>query len=180
MAHYIFQRNNGWGDYDFIVNFETMELTDYPEYAAQIDDNYLGYLDIPYLNSLGFYPVGITTYSLRINPLQMFIPGMRGYRPVRMPGAARQRGAAPRPMPGRPAPMRSVPHPHPAPAGRPGPAPAARPNPAPAARPNPAPAARPNPAPAAGPMGGRTQPGNGGQRGPAGNPGPGGKGPGRR
>ena len=68
MAHYVFQRNNGFGDYDYIRNFETMEITDYPEFAAQVDDRYMPYLDMRYLNGLGFYAIGITSLALRIAP----------------------------------------------------------------------------------------------------------------
>lgn len=169
MAHYIFERNNGYGDYDYIYNFETMEITDYPEYAAQIDDHYLGYIDLPYLNHMGFYPVGITRYALRINPMLLFMPRVRGYRPARMPAAPRARGVAPRPMPGRPVPPPRAPHPVPPHA----PAPHA-PHPAPQVnRPLPG---QPVPGvPGRGPVGPV-----GGPTGPMGGPlGPGDKGPGR-
>lgn len=187
MAHYIFQRNNGYGDFDFIASFETMELTDYPEYAVQIDDDYIGYIDMPYLNQLGFFPVGITSYGLRINPMNQFRPGLRGYRPIRLPGLPRLRGAAPRPMPGRPVPPPRPMHPQPpvpprGPAPRverplPGrPAPVA---PAPARPVAPAAPARPvapaAPARPAAPV----VPGKPGDKGPGGR-GPGGMGPGRR
>ncbi|MBQ9409915.1 MAG: hypothetical protein IJU28_11080 [Clostridia bacterium] len=106
MAHYVFQRNNGWGDYDYIRNFETMEITDYPEFAAQVDDKYMGFIDIPYLNSLGFFPIGITSLALRIVPMLLFAPTVRGYRPAIKPRPARLRGAprGPRPTTG-PMPM---------------------------------------------------------------------------
>ncbi|MBR5379315.1 MAG: hypothetical protein IK140_02165 [Clostridia bacterium] len=131
MAHYVFQRNNGFGDFDYIRNFETMEITDYKEFAAQVDDRFMAYLDIPYLNSLGFFPIGITSLALRIEPLLLFTPLVRGFRPAAKPRAPRLRGAAPGPrpltgpMPGlRPAPVQrraSTPRPAPRPAqpGRP-------------------------------------------------------------
>ena len=81
MAHYVFQRNNGYGDFDYIRSFETMEITDYPEQAAQVDDRYMAYIDIPYLNSLGFFAVGITSLALRILPMLLFQPLTRGFRP---------------------------------------------------------------------------------------------------
>lgn len=152
MAHYVFQRNNGYGDYDYIRNFETMEITDYKEYAAQVDDKYMGYLDIPYLNSLGFFAIGISRLALRIIPDFLFVPRIRGFRPTVMPRAPRARGAAPMPRPV------IVPVPAPRPAPRPRPAPAPRP--------------APRPAPA-GP--GALRPA---RRGPGGK-GPGGRGPGR-
>ena len=125
MAHYVFQRNNGFGDFDYITNFETMEITDYKEYAAQVDDEFIGYIDIPYLNSLGFFAVGISTLALRINQLLNFRPIIRGFRPLVLPRAPRARGAAPRPMPGRPVPP---PRPMARPAARPmAPKPAPRP-----------------------------------------------------
>lgn len=143
MAHYVFQRNNGFGDFDYIADFETMEITDYKEYAAQVDDAFIGYIDIPYLNSLGFFAVGISTLALRINHLLNFRPVIRGFRPLVLPRAPRARGAAPRPMPGRPVPP-------PRPMARP----AARPTaPRPAARPKPA-----SPGPAPGPMGPKPAP----------------------
>ena len=149
MAHYVFQRNNGFGDFDYIANFETMELTDYKEYAAQVDDQFIGYIDIPYLNSLGFFAVGISTLALRINQLLNFRPLIRGFRPKFAPRPPRLRGAAPRPMPGRP-----VPPP------RPAPRPAARPKPAPAPR-----AVGPKPAPRPAPKAAPKKPGG---RGPGG------------
>lgn len=102
MAHYVFQRNNGWGDYDYIRNFDTMEITDYPEFAAQVDDKYIPYIDIPYLNSLGFFPIGITSLALRIVPMLLFAPTVRGYRPKNKPRPARVKGApmGPRPTSG--------------------------------------------------------------------------------
>ncbi len=90
MAHYVFQRNNGFGDFDYIASFETMELTDYKEYAAQVDDAYIEYIDIPYLNSLGFFAVRISTLALRINELLNFRPPVRGFRP---PAPHPRRGA---------------------------------------------------------------------------------------
>ncbi|MBR4234963.1 MAG: hypothetical protein IKR85_02745 [Clostridia bacterium] len=99
MAHYVFQRNNGYGDYDYIRSFDTMEITDYKEYAAQIDDKYLAYIDIPYMNSLGFYPIRITSLALRIEPLLLFTPLIRGFRPLVKPRAPRARGALPGPRP---------------------------------------------------------------------------------
>ncbi|MBR5986465.1 MAG: hypothetical protein IK019_08660, partial [Clostridia bacterium] len=81
MAHYVFQRNNGFGDFDYIRSFETMEITDYKEYAAQVDDDGIVYLDIPYLNQLGFYAVRISSLALRIEPLLQFIPAVMGFRP---------------------------------------------------------------------------------------------------
>ena len=174
MAHYVFQRNNGYGDFDYISNFNTMELTDYKEYAAQVDDKYLPYIDMAYLNSLGFYAVGITALALRINPLELFIPLVRNFRPVGIPRPPRARGAAPRPMIGRPIPV-PPPKPAPRPLHRPAPAPRpAAPRPAPLpkpAAPKPAPARavapKPAPRPAVGPK-------------PAGGKGPGGRGPGGR
>lgn len=74
MAHYVFQRDNGCGDLDFIQNFETMAITDFPQYAAQIEDKHLAHLDIGYLNKLGFYAVGIRSFSLRIEPSLLFRP----------------------------------------------------------------------------------------------------------
>ena len=158
MAHYVFQRNNGFGDFDYIRSFETMEITDYPEYAAQVEDKYLAYIDMPYLNSLGFYAVGITSLALRILPALLFRPIARGFRPV----------AAPRPprahIPG-PVPPRAPKPPH---APRPPRVAAPRPvGPAPRGI-APSPVA-PGPRPAApgrppkGPMGGP-----GGRRGPGG------------
>ena len=119
MAHYVFRRDNGYGDYDFIADFDTMELTDYKEYAAQVDDRYMPYIDMQYMNSLGFYAVGISTLALRIVPEYGYVPRVRGFRPVGMPRPPRARGMAPRPMPGRPGP---APRPAPMP-GRPGAAP---------------------------------------------------------
>ena len=78
MAHYIFQRNNGFGDLDFIQNFETMAITDFPQFAAQIEDKDLAHLDIGYLNKLGFYAVGIKTFNLRIEPHLKYHPYARG------------------------------------------------------------------------------------------------------
>ena len=166
MAHYVFQRNNGWGDYDYIRNFDTMEITDYPEFAAQVDDRYMPYIDIPYMNSLGFYPIGITSLALRIVPTLLFAPLVRGYRPKVKPQPARLRGAPLRPRP------TTGPMPAPRPVGRRiGPA-ATRPAPRPIARPAAAskPTARPA-APAARPA---TRP-----AGPAAPKGPG-RGPGGR
>ena len=165
MAHYVFQRNNGWGDYDYIRNFNTMEITDYPEFAAQVDDRYMPYIDIPYMNSLGFYPIGITSLALRIVPMLLFTPTVRGYRPPAKPRPARLRGAplGPRPTTGpmpapRPAARRVSPlAPKPAPVGRTAPRPLSR-----TAAPKPAPIGRPA-APGRG-NGGR----NGGGRGPMG------------
>lgn len=85
MAHYVFQRNNGYGDFDYIRSFQTMEITDYPQEAAQVDDRYLAYIDIPYMNSLGFYAVGITQLALRIIPMLLFQPVTRSYRPIGIP-----------------------------------------------------------------------------------------------
>lgn len=170
MAHYVFQRNNGFGDYDYIRNFETMEITDYPEFAAQVDDRYIAYIDIPYLNSLGFYPVGITSLALRISPMLLFVPLIRGYRPPTRPRPARLRGAplGPRPTTG--------PMPMPRPVGRRvGPA-AARPAaprvaaPRPATRQSPL---APKAAPGSKTPGGKVPGGRGGM-------GPGGMGPGGR
>ncbi|MBQ3667704.1 MAG: hypothetical protein II920_00610 [Clostridia bacterium] len=172
MAHYVFQRNNGFGDYDYIRNFETMEITDYPEFAAQIDDKYIPYIDMPYMNSLGFYAVGITSLALRIVAPLLFVPAVRGYRPPARPRPARLRGAplGPRPVTG--------PMPAPRPVGR-RVSPIARP-----AAPRPAPARPAAPKPAAGPV--RTAPspaprsrnkgGRGGMGGPGGLGGPGGMG----
>lgn len=78
MAHYVFQRNNGYNDLDFIQNFETMAITDFPQYAAQIEDKDLAHLDIGYLNKLGFYAVGIKTFNLRIEPHLKYTPYARG------------------------------------------------------------------------------------------------------
>lgn len=78
MAHYIFQRNNGYNDLDFIRNFETMAITDFPQFAAQIEDKDLAHLDIGYLNSLGFYAVGIKAFNLRIDPRLKYRPYARG------------------------------------------------------------------------------------------------------
>ena len=78
MAHYVFQRNNGYNDLDFIQNFETMAITDFPQHAAQIEDKDLAHLDIGYLNGLGFYAVGIKTFNLRINQSLLFRPYARG------------------------------------------------------------------------------------------------------
>ena len=173
MAHYVFQRNNGWGDYDYIRNFETMEITDYPEFAAQVDDKYIPYIDIPYMNSLGFYPVGITSLALRIVPMLLFTPAVRGYRPVAKPRAARLRGApmGPRPTTG--------PMPAPRPVGRR--VAATAPRPAPVGR-SAAPKAAPRTtAPKAAPAPRATAPGrnnggrNGGNMGPGGAMGPGGR-----
>ena len=151
MAHYVFQRNNGFGDFDYIRNFETMEITDYKEFAAQVDDRYLAYIDIPYLNQLGFFAIGITQLALRIEPLLLFMPRVRGFRPAVLPRAARLRGAAPGPRPTSgpmPAPRgvivtRRVTAPRPAPVQRtaPRPAPLRAPRPT-VGRPAPAPAQR--------------------------------------
>lgn len=130
MAHYVFQRNNGFGDFDYIRSFETMEITDYPEMAVQVDDTYLPYIDMPYLNRLGFYAVGITTLGLRISPLQFFRPLVRGFRPTIVPRPPRAHvpGIPPRP-PRAPAPR--APRPAPVPrAARPAPRPAPGPHPA--------------------------------------------------
>lgn len=78
MAHYIFQRDNGYSDLDFIQNFETMAVTDFPQYAAQIEDKDLAHLDVGYLNGLGFYAVGIRTFNLRIEKSLLFRPHVRG------------------------------------------------------------------------------------------------------
>lgn len=78
MAHYIFQRNNGYNDLDFIRNFETMAITDFPQFAAQIEDKDLAHLDIGYLNGLGFYAVGIKAFNLRIDPRLKYQPYARG------------------------------------------------------------------------------------------------------
>lgn len=78
MAHYIFQRNNGYNDLDFIQNFETMAITDFPQFAAQIEDKDLAHLDIGYLNRLGFYAVGIKAFNLRIEPRLKYQPHVRG------------------------------------------------------------------------------------------------------
>ncbi|MCR4622456.1 MAG: hypothetical protein K5663_10295, partial [Clostridiales bacterium] len=99
MAHYVFQRNNGFGDYDYIRSFDTMEITDYKEYAAQVDDAGISFIDIPYLNQLGFYAVRISSLALRIEPLLQFSPAVMGYRPAPPPLPPRPRGAAPRPRP---------------------------------------------------------------------------------
>ncbi len=99
MAHYVFQRNNGFGDFDYIRSFDTMEITDYKEYAAQVDDEGIAFLDIPYLNQLGFFAVRISTLALRIEPLLQFIPAVMGFRPAPKPRPARPRGAAPAPRP---------------------------------------------------------------------------------
>ena len=161
MAHYVFQRNNGFGDFDYIRSFETMEITDYPEYAAQVEDKYLAYIDMPYLNSLGFYAVGITSLALRILPALLFRPLTRGYRPLVAPRPPRAHipGAVPPRMPRPP----RVPRPPRAAAPRPvGPGPrpiAPAPGPAPrGAAPSPRPAA-PGMRPPRGPAGGRRGPG---------------------
>ena len=78
MAHYIFQRNNGYNDLDFIQNFETMAITDFPQFAAQIEDKDFAHLDIGYLNKLGFYAVGIKTFNLKIEPRLKYQPYAHG------------------------------------------------------------------------------------------------------
>ncbi len=78
MAHYIFQRNNGYNDLDFIGNFESMAITDFPQFAAQIEDKDLAHLDVGYLNKLGFYAVGIKTFNLRIDPMRKYQPYAKG------------------------------------------------------------------------------------------------------
>ena len=140
MAHFVFQRNNGFGDFDYIRSFETMEITDYPELAIQVDDKYIGYIDMLYLNQLGFYAVGITTLGLRISPLQYFRPLVRNFRPTIVPRPPRAHvpGVSPivrAPRAPKPAPAPRAPRPAPAPrTARPAPAPrpAARPAPRPA------------------------------------------------
>lgn len=106
MAHYVFERNNGFGDYDYIISFDTMEITDYKEFACQVDDSYLGWIDLEFLAKYGFYAVGISKLGLRIEPRLQFVPHVRGFRPVAVPRAPRARGAkhGPRPVGIRPAP----------------------------------------------------------------------------
>ncbi len=99
MAHYVFQRNNGWGDYDYIRSFDTMEITDYKEEAAQVEDRYLAYIDMGYLNQLGFFAVGLRPLALRIEPYLLFRPRGMGYRPVGVPRPPRDHGFEPPPPP---------------------------------------------------------------------------------
>ncbi|MBQ4156639.1 MAG: hypothetical protein IJD86_00650 [Clostridia bacterium] len=99
MAHYIFQRNNGYGDMDFIQNFNTMSITDYPHEAAQVEDKYLAYIDMGYLNQLGFYAVGIRQFNLKIDYYRRFTPSMRGFRPPKPARPPRPRAIPPRPRP---------------------------------------------------------------------------------
>ena len=101
MAHYVFQRNNGFGDFDYIRSFDTMEITDYKEYASQVDDEGIAFLDIPYLNQLGFFAVRISTLALRIEPLLQFIPAVMGFRPApapRRPAPVGRNAAKPAPV----------------------------------------------------------------------------------
>lgn len=96
MAHYIFQRNNGYNDLDFIGNFETMAVTDFPQFAAQIEDKDLVHLDVGYLNRLGFYAVGIKTFNLRIDPMRKFTPHVPGaYKSAVLPRNPRSHTAPP-------------------------------------------------------------------------------------
>lgn len=105
MAHYVFQRDNGYGDYDYIHDFDTMEITDYKEEAAQVEDRFLSYIDMPYMNQLGFFAVGISRLALRIayGPL-LYRPLIMGYRPIAMPRPPRAHvPRPPRPRGRRPA-----------------------------------------------------------------------------
>jgi len=106
MAHYVFQRNNGYGDFDYIASFETMAITDYKEFAAQVDECFLPLLDMECLASYGFYAVSLTSLCLRIQPRLMFMPRTPCFRPPMPSRAPRARGAAPAPRPigARPAP----------------------------------------------------------------------------
>lgn len=55
-----------------------MSITDFPQFAAQIEDKDLAHLDIGYLNGLGFYAVGIKAFNLRIDPRLKYRPYARG------------------------------------------------------------------------------------------------------
>lgn len=167
--HYFIGRDiDGDGYPEFIEDLNSMILTDNPARALQFTANELAYIDMPYLNSLGFFAIEAHHYGIPMLAQMLFRPTVRGYRPRVAPPPRRPRPAGYRgPMRG-PVPMHG-------PMGNPVGGPVPRPGygPAPSRGPMGGPMGGP------GPMGGRGPGGRGpGGRGPMGGP-IGGRGPGR-
>lgn len=159
MAHYVYYRadTDGDGYPEFIQDIQTMIITEDPMMAQQYTEADLRTIDAGFMGNYGFFPLGITQFGLRINPMRAYRPPYAGLLRLLTPPPRRMRpmgaplgpiGPVPRPpRPPRPAaPMRTS-----------------------------APAPRPS-----GPIGGPRGPHRGpGGMGPGGM-GPGGMGPGRR
>lgn len=169
--HYFIGRDiDGDGYPEFVCNLETMALTEDPARALQFTERELEYLDMRYMNSIGFYAIEVSHYGIPMLVNMLFRPAVRGYRPRVAPPPRRVR--APRPM-GHP-----VPPPH-GPMGHPGPGyPPHGPMSGPGPRGMSGPTGRPAGSPVGhGPMSGPTGRGPGGRGGIGG---PGGRGPGGR
>ncbi len=154
MYYFIGRDIDGDGYPEFVTNLETMALTEDPSRALQFTARELEYLDMPYLNSFGFYAIEAPRYGIPQLMNMLFRPTTRSYRPRVAPPPRRVR------PPRGPVPM-----------GNPlnGPRPVGRP------MNGPGPIGGPGPHPMNGPMG----PGGPGRRGPGGGRGPGGMGFGR-
>lgn len=93
--YYIFRRDTGFGYPDYIRDFNTMTVTYNPFQAQQVSDTELFFIDIPYMNSLGFYAVPIDEIGIRFIPRLLFRPPFRGFRPRFTPPPPRRRSGFP-------------------------------------------------------------------------------------
>lgn len=93
--YYIFRRNTGFGYPDYIRDFNTMTVTYNPFQAQQVSDEEIFFIDIPYMNSLGFYAVPIDEIGIRFIPRLLFRPPFRGFRPRFTPPPPRRRSGLP-------------------------------------------------------------------------------------
>ncbi len=89
--YYVFRRSVDEYYPDYIADFETMELTEDPDYAAQVSDLYIDMLDTAYLNSLGFYAVSLGHLTVNIVSPRYFRPRIRNYRSHMTPRQPRRR-----------------------------------------------------------------------------------------
>lgn len=96
------------GQYEFIKDMDKMILTEDPASALQITEEQLEYIDMAYLNAVGFYALEADRFQVSILEKLLFSPMMMGYRPPVVPPPRPRHRTPPPPhhAPRKPAPPR--------------------------------------------------------------------------